>query len=43
LGVQIERQITAKDPTSQAILRQKLEGEARKQLGPQKFGRKWKR
>jgi len=42
LGVQIERQITAKDPTSLAIHRQRLEGEAKKQLGPSKFGRKWK-
>jgi len=42
LGVQIERQITATDPTSQAIHRQKLEAEARKQLGPHRFGRKWK-
>jgi len=37
LQVQIERQILAKDPTSQAILRQKLEAEARKQLGPHHF------
>ena len=42
LGVQIERQITATDPTSQAIHRQRLEGEAKKQLGPQKFGRRRK-
>jgi len=42
LGVQIERQIAATDPTSQAILRQKLEGEARKQLGAHKFRRRRK-
>jgi hypothetical protein len=42
LGVQIERQITATDPTSQAIHRQRLEGEAKKQLGPHKFGRRWR-
>lgn len=40
VGVQIERQITALDPTSQAIHRQRLEGEARRQLGPHRFGRR---
>jgi len=40
--VQIERQITAEDPTSRMIHRAKLEAEARKQLGPKKFGgRRW--
>jgi hypothetical protein len=43
LAVQIERQISAEDPTSRAIHRQRLEEEARKQLGAHKFGRKrWK-
>jgi hypothetical protein len=43
LAVQIERQISAKDPTSQAIHRQRLEEEARKQLGAHHFGkRRWK-
>ena len=42
VDVQIERQISAQDPTSQAIHRQRLESEAKKQLGPRKFGRKWK-
>ena len=42
LGVQIERQISALDPTSQAIHRQRLESEARHQLGPHKFGRRRK-
>lgn len=37
VDVQIERQITATDPTSRAIHRQRLEAAARKQLGPQKF------
>jgi phage terminase large subunit len=40
LDVQIERQISAKDPTSQAIHRQRLLGEAKKQLGAHRFGRK---
>ena len=42
VDVQIERQITAEDPTSRMIHRAKLEAEARKQLGPKKFGgRRW--
>ena len=40
LEQQIEQQITAKDPTSQAIHRARLLGEAKKQLGAHKFGRK---
>jgi len=42
VGVQIERQISALDPTSQAIHRQRLESEAKRQLGPHKFGRRRK-
>ena len=42
VAVQIERQISAEDPTSRAIHRMRLEAEARKQLGAQKFGkRRW--
>lgn len=42
LGVQIEQQISAKDPTSQAIHRRRLEAEASRQLGAHKFGkRRW--
>jgi len=41
--VQIERQISAEDPTSRAIHWQRLESEAKKQLGPHRFGkRRWK-
>jgi hypothetical protein len=40
VDVQIARQITAEDPTSRAIHQQRLEAEAKKQLGPQKFGRR---
>jgi hypothetical protein len=42
VDVQIERQITAEDPTSRAIHQQRLQAEAKKQLGPQKFGKKWR-
>ncbi len=42
LDVQIERQITAEDPTSRAIHQQRLQAEAKRQLGPQKFGRRRK-
>ena len=42
VDVQIERQITAEDPTSRAIHQQRLQAEAKRQLGPQKFGRKKK-
>ena len=42
LGEQIARQVSATDPTSQAIHFQRLESEARKQLGPKKFRRRWK-
>jgi len=38
--VQIQRQITAEDPTSRAIHQQRLEAEAKRQLGPQKFGKR---
>lgn len=43
VDVQIARQITAEDPTSRAIHQQRLEAEAKKQLGAHKFGkrRKW--
>jgi hypothetical protein len=41
LEVQIAQQVTAKDPTSQAIHYQRLEAEARKQLGPKKFRRRF--
>lgn len=40
LDVQIERQITATDPTSRAIMRQKLAADARKQLGAHPFAGK---
>jgi hypothetical protein len=44
LGEQIARQVTAEDPTSQAIHFQRLEAEARKQLGAHRLpGRRWKR
>jgi hypothetical protein len=42
VDVQIERQITAEDPTSRAIHQQRLQAEAKRQLGPQKFGRRKK-
>jgi phage terminase large subunit len=42
VDVQIQRQITAEDPTSRAIQHQRLEAEAKRQLGPQKFGRRRK-
>jgi len=42
VDVQIQRQITAEDPTSRAIHQQRLEAEAKRQLGPQKFGRRRK-
>jgi len=42
VDVQIERQITAEDPTSRGIHQQRLQAEARRQLGPQKFGRRRK-
>jgi Terminase large subunit, T4likevirus-type, N-terminal len=43
VGMQIERQISAEDPTSRAIHRQRLEAEAKKQLGAHRFGkRRWK-
>jgi hypothetical protein len=43
LGEQIARQVTAEDPTSQAIHFQRLEAEARKQFGPQRLPkRRWK-
>ena len=43
LEVQIEQQISAKDPTSRMIHREKLLAEAKRQLGAHKFGRrKWK-
>jgi hypothetical protein len=42
LDVQIERQISAEDPTSRAIHRLRLEAEAKRQLRGQKFGgRRW--
>ena len=41
LGEQIARQVTATDPTSQAIHFQRLEAEARKQLGPKKMRRRF--
>jgi phage terminase large subunit len=41
--VQIQRQISAEDPTSRAIHSMRLESEARKQLGARKFARRrWK-
>lgn len=42
LAVQIDRQITAEDPTSRAIHQQRLQGEAKKQLGAHRFGRRKK-
>ena len=42
VDVQIERQITAEDPTSRAIHQQRLQAEAKRQLGAQKFGRRRK-
>jgi len=41
LGEQIARQVTATDPTSQAIHFRRLEAEARKQLGPKKMRRRF--
>lgn len=42
LDVQIERQISAEDPTSRMIHRERLQAEAKKWLGAHKFGkRKW--
>ena len=42
LDVQIERQISAKDPTSRMIHRERLTAEAKRYLGGHKFGkRKW--
>jgi len=42
LGEQIARQVSATDPTSQAIHYQRLEAEARRQFAPQKFlRRRW--
>jgi len=40
LGEQIARQVTAEDATSRAIQFQRLEAEARKQFGPQRFPRR---
>jgi hypothetical protein len=40
LGEQIARQVSATDATSKAIHFQRLETEARKQLGPKKFPRR---
>jgi phage terminase large subunit len=40
LGEQIARQVSATDPTSQAIHYQRLEAEARKQLRPQRLPRR---
>jgi hypothetical protein len=40
LSEQIARQVSAKDPTSQAIHYQRLEGEARKHFAPKKFPRR---
>jgi len=42
VDVQIERQITAEDPTSRAIHQQRLQAEAKRQLGAQKFGKRRK-
>jgi len=43
LDVQIEKQISAEDPTSRMIHRERLQEEARRQLGAHKFGkRRWK-
>jgi hypothetical protein len=41
LGEQIARQVTATDPTSQAIHYQRLQGEARKQFRPKPLPRRW--
>jgi hypothetical protein len=42
LDVQIDRQISAKDPTSRAIHQDRLLAEAKRQLGAHKFGkRRW--
>ncbi len=41
LAEQIARQVTATDPTSQAIHYQRLEAEARKQFAPKKFRRRF--
>jgi hypothetical protein len=45
LGEQISRQVSAIDPTSQAIHYQRLEAEARRQFRPQKFTgrRRWEK
>jgi hypothetical protein len=40
LGDQIARQVTATDPTSQAIHYQRLEAEARKHFAPKKLPRR---
>ena len=40
LDAQIERQISATDPTSRMIHRERLEAEAKRQLGGHKFGKK---
>jgi hypothetical protein len=40
LGEQIARQVTAAEPTSRAIQFQRLEAEARRQLGPQRLPRR---
>ena len=40
LGEQIARQVTAEEPTSRAIQFQRLEAEARRQLGPQRLPRR---
>ena len=42
VDVQIERQITAEDPTSRAIHQQRLQAEAKRQLGAHKFGKRRK-
>jgi len=43
LDVQIEKQITAQDPTSRAIHRQRLQAEAKRQLGAHRFtGKRWR-
>ena len=41
LADQIARQVSATDPTSQAIHFQRLESAARKQFAPKKFRRRW--
>lgn len=40
VDVQIERQISAEDPTSRAIHQQRLQAEAKRQLGAHKFGKR---